>query len=313
MATINKSKAGYRARVRVKGFPCASATFPTRALAERWAKKTEIEMSEARYFGDSYKMTLSELIDKYMAREAPLRLKASTLSTVASTMRVFSGVLGDRLLSHVRPRDILDARDSMIEDYAPATLNRMISNLSSVFAYAVEREHCQVNPCEALKPLKKTERRERVLSIAEENALLCALLESDRATMETVRFALATGARKSEILKLERSDISFSVRAVTFRDTKNGKDRTVPISQAWVDQLENMPGKFTFNYTNWLRALDKACIDDLHFHDLRHTFITRAIAAGHNPLHVAAMVGHSSVNMVQYYTHLGADDLRNLV
>ena len=43
-------------------------------------------------------------------------------------------------------------------------------------------------------------------------------------------FAYMTGARWSEIMKLLRTDVSFDKQTATFRDTKNGTDRTIPLS-----------------------------------------------------------------------------------
>lgn len=41
---------GYRAKVRLKGFPSQSATFERKTDAKQWAKQTEAGIREGRYF-----------------------------------------------------------------------------------------------------------------------------------------------------------------------------------------------------------------------------------------------------------------------
>ena len=52
-------------------------------------------------------------------------------------------------------------------------------------------------------------------------------------------------------------------------------------------------------------AARRAQIDGLTFHDLRHTCASLMIAAGANPLEVAAQLGHKDARLVlQRYGHL---------
>ncbi len=50
-----------------------------------------------------------------------------------------------------------------------------------------------------------------------------------------------------------------------------------------------------------------AGLPNLRFHDLRHSFITDAVKGGVPIEVVMAQVGHISVEMTRYYTHLGTD------
>ena len=40
------------------------------------------------------------------------------------------------------------------------------------------------------------------------------------------------------------------------------------------------------------------------FHSLRHTFVSRCVAAGVDRAVVQALVGHSTARMTEHYTHL---------
>ena len=49
-------------------------------------------------------------------------------------------------------------------------------------------------------------------------------------------------------------------------------------------------------------------IDDLHFHDLRHTAITR-LASKLNILELARCVGHKDLRQLQVYFNMSAEDI----
>ncbi len=54
----------------------------------------------------------------------------------------------------------------------------------------------------------------------------------DRETIATfLQFVLLTGARRGEAERLQWSDVDFDVGTITFRDTKNGEDRVVPLTR----------------------------------------------------------------------------------
>ena len=48
---------------------------------------------------------------------------------------------------------------------------------------------------------------------------------------------------------------------------------------------------------------------DLRFHDLRHEAVSRLFEIGLNPMEVASISGHKTLQMLKRYTHLRAEDL----
>ncbi|KVC62533.1 hypothetical protein WI72_09960 [Burkholderia ubonensis] len=57
------------------------------------------------------------------------------------------------------------------------------------------------------------------------------------------------------------------------------------------------------------RLVKRCELDNLHFHDLRHTAITRYARLGMNPIQLAVISGHKDIRMLARYTHLKADEL----
>ncbi len=65
--------------------------------------------------------------------------------------------------------------------------------------------------------------------------------------------------------------------------------------------------------SSFRQFLQKAGIEDLRFHDLRHEATSRFFEKGLNPMQVAAITGHKTLQMLKRYTHLKAEDLAELL
>jgi integrase len=128
---------------------------------------------------------------------------------------------------------LLDARTALAETLAPSTVNDYFSVISQIFTKAVrEWQWLQVSPLQYLSKLKEPRGRVRYLSEDELTRLLGACRESRSPHLFlVVIFALSTGARRNELLSLTWADIDFTRVLITFRETKNGEDRSVPLSQ----------------------------------------------------------------------------------
>ena len=59
----------------------------------------------------------------------------------------------------------------------------------------------------------------------------------------------------------------------------------------------------------WRRAMKRADIVDLRFHDLRHEATSRFFELGLNVVEVGTITGHKDLKILQRYTHLRAGDL----
>jgi integrase len=133
-----------------------------------------------------------------------------------------------------------------------------------------------------------------------------------------VSFALETAMRQGEILSLRWSDIDLIKRTAHLDTTKNGDRRTVPLSTRAVQILQQLPrsidGKvFQIQKANLHKHFTNGCkraeIDDLHFHDLRHTAITNMASKFSNILELSAVTGHRQLSMLKRYYHPKAEDL----
>ncbi len=159
--------------------------------------------------------------------------------------------------------------------------------------------------------------RDRRLHDGEEERLLAVC---DSGFAQVICFALATAARQGEIANLTWANVDLPGRAARLRETKNGTDRTLPVSPSMIDLLASMPrplrGGPVFGLTaeaikrRMIRATKRAGIENLHFHDLRHEAISRLFErTDFSDLEIARISGHKTLQMLSRYTHLRTSHL----
>ena len=147
------------------------------------------------------------------------------------------GPLHDPQLARVTPNDVqgfLDQKAS--EGVSARTVNLYRANLHRVFKLCVRPWLLiPTNPVSATEPLRQELREGKPLTDAQYRALRA---ECDGEPMLSLFVTLAweTGARTSELLQLEWSDVNFERRLMTFvndpsrgRTTKGRRSRTIPL------------------------------------------------------------------------------------
>jgi hypothetical protein len=109
MATIEQrtsqdGKSMYRVKVRRKGAPPLTATFPRLTDAKKWAQITEGAVLEGRHFktAEAKRHTLADLIDRYL-REVLPRKSRSSIYMQALQLSWWKAQLGHRALADIRP------------------------------------------------------------------------------------------------------------------------------------------------------------------------------------------------------------------
>lgn len=198
------------------------------------------------------------------------------------------------------------------------TLNKFIFFLKAIFNFAFKMGYVQHNITRELRKYKEPPSRDRVLSEAEE-VLLYSVVPAWLGDVITI--AIQTGMRSSEITNLTWDRIDFDRRFIFLADTKSNRPRVIPLTQTALDTLTRRKlisfpyvfrsprtGRPYVIYANF-RKYTKGILDDFHFHDLRHTAITRMIQKGLSISAVMKIVGHSSETMTAKYTHLSHEYL----
>ena len=323
MASIaRRGNLQWRVRVRVKGYPVQTRTFETKTDAEAWAKITESEMVRGVFISrkEAENTSLAEALERY-EREISSRKKG--YGREKTRIKNWMGHdLAKRSMASIRGSDMAHYRDARIKSgYASNTVRLELAILSHLFETARKEWGMEglSNPVKSIRMPSPPEGRDRRLKTGE----MEKLLENTTEEMgRIIRFALETGMRRSEIAGMTWESVDLKKRVVTLSETKNGTKRIVPLSQESIRILSGMPRRIDEKVwgaapdtisQDFAQACHKSGIDGLTFHDLRHEATSRFFEKGLNPMQVAAITGHKTLQMLKRYTHLRAEDLVELL
>lgn len=328
MASIRK-RGPYQWQCRVtKNGVSESKTFNTKAEAEAWAAVIESEIVRGVYvsYSEAESTTLKEAFERYAREIFPTR-KDGGRRQANLMKRWLEHSLAKRSLASIRPTDVAAYRDARLKEVSPNTVRLELSLLSHLFTIAVQEWDIGgiTNPVKNIRKPKLPPGRDRRLVGDEEHRLLeaCAASRSN-ALQDIVIVAIETAMRLTELLELHWSEVDLQKHIAHVHDGKTG-DRDVPLSTRAVEVLRRQPRSIQekrvfFEWKNawgfensWRRALQRAKIKGLRFHDLRHEATSRFFEKGLNPMQVSTITGHKTLAMLKRYTHLKAEDLAEML
>ena len=235
---------------------------------------------------------------------------------------------GKLRLNEVKPQDVAKwLSEKAGEGYKPATVEkiRVVFSRSFELARSWNVPGAETNPVRGVPRPKFDNKRQRFLSAAEAGRLFEALDRSANVQLpHIVRLLLLTGARVSELLHAEWRHVDLERRAWLIPMSKTGSARHVPLSQAAIDIIEQLPRFEGCPYLvpnpetlkpyvtikrAWQTAREQAGLRDLHIHDLRHSAASFMINAGIDLYAVGKVLGHADHKSTMRYSHLANDTL----
>ena len=212
---------------------------------------------------------------------------------------------------------------------APATADHAGKLIRRMLGLAVQWEMLEKNPATGIELFNvdnsiehylNDEQLQRLVSVlkiypAKEVALICM-------------FLLATGCRVNEALTAQWPlvDRQNRIWRVSAENSKSGKSRVVPLSDAALDVLDQIgtEGRHDFVFTNpdtekpythirhtWDRIREKAGMPWLRLHDLRHSYASMLVNAGRSLYEVQQVLGHADSRVTQRYAHLSSKTLQD--
>lgn len=299
-------------------------------LAEKIHAKVLTQIVEDKWFetlpGEN--KSFGEMMDRYMDGHSAINKAASTHQRSKSTVKQLKRFFGDFNIAAIHPRDISSYKEKRRKEGAsPKSVNNELVLMGHAFNLAMkEWEWVNSNPVSMVSKERVDNLRERWLTRDEERRLLNA---SPRWLQEIIVFALNTGLRRGEVVKLRWPDINISRRTLTLREQKNKCVDTLPLNAATMEilqarsKIKSISSDFVFFskagtqmdgdnlYRSFGLARNKAGVTDLRFHDLRHTFATRLVQAGVDIYKVQRLMRHKSPQMTQRYAHHNPESLRD--
>lgn len=228
--------------------------------------------------------------------------------------------LGELHLEEINLDAIDQIRSAKLKEASKATTNRYLALVRAILIRTRD-EWEWTDKVPKVRLFKETNSRERSLTPDQAKTLLNALPEHQR---EMVLFALATGLRQGNIVKLEWLQVNLALRHawVLGTQSKNRHPISVPLNEIAMGVLTRQAGKhpervFTYkgkpiawaNTKKWRDTLVSLGIKNFRWHDLRHTWATWQRQAGTPTHELQRLGGWRTGAMVERYAHLAPDHL----
>lgn len=201
----------------------------------------------------------------------------------------------------------------------PATVNRELATLRVLLNYFIRKDVIIKNPVSRVKFIKDDDEHTRVVSSDEERLYLMACSQP---LQDVATIMVDTGMRPSEVCCLEWKNVNLEKGFVFVQQGKTkAARRKIPLTdrthRVFSARRTNAEGVFVFpgmrgvdNNQHIVKlnnahngAIIRSKVERFRLYDLRHTFATRAAEAGIDLVTLAALMGHSRVQMLMRYAH----------
>ena len=312
MASFTKRGNRWRAEVCANGNR-ASKSFSTKKQAQLWANQTELEFESQGSVQRASSKTMKDAFERYASEVAIHKNGYRWEKLRLSKFENYD--LAKVTFKQLCTSDLAAWRDQRLtEGVMTSTVRRELNLIRGVLSVArKEWKWLAHNPMADLQFPKSPPPRERRMREGEISKLLEVLKwhEGQPITLSKqlvgsfMLLALETGMRLGEICNLTEFDVNFEQRFLTLEKTKNGSKRHVPLSSKAETLLKaiiesGITVSSEVASTVFRKAVKKADIKNLSFHDTRHEAITR-LARKLDVLDLAKMVGHRDPRSLMIY------------
>jgi integrase len=253
--------------------------------------------ADKRQEAEQSRLTLSAIIDRYLAARGPKLRPASLRNAQAYLLRHWKPL-------HRMPVHKIERRDvaALLGGDAPVAAARARSTLSAVFVWAIQEGLCDRNPTIGTRrPDEGARPRERVLNDEELAAIWRACDAYDYGRI--VKLLILTGARRAEVggMRWDELDPERGTWTIPAERTKNGRMLVLSLPPLAWSIIEAVPrrGDHLFGrsgFANWgdaKAALDRRLnIPPWTLHDARRSVATRMADLGVLPHVIEAVLNH---------------------
>ena len=312
----------------------------SKLAAENRFREVQTAKVEGRYIKNvkGVKLTLNELRKWYLSLSEVRNLSTynTLLSRVAHPVRLigeskYASSLSLDDIEHYRlSRGKEESRWSKNNKVTAATINKEISAFKSMLNFAVKYGKIESNPIIKAAKLKDDNVRQRIIS---QNELENLLSFSPVHLKPILKMAYYEPMRKEEIIGLtwDEIDLQSNFIRLSANRTKGKKNgRSIPIHPLIKEMLYSLPRSITTNRVflyldkqgryrpfkgfsrSWNRVRKLAGLNDVVFHDFRHTAITNMRKAGNPPSVIMKASGHKTMSMFLRYNLVDDEDLRSM-
>ncbi|MCR4580382.1 MAG: tyrosine-type recombinase/integrase [Treponema sp.] len=291
-------------------------------------------------------MTLKEVSDEFLVYIGSVRgLSENTVEGYSRDLEKFQSYLtADLEITSINQENILLSIGQLSrENASSASVNRFISAVRNLFKYCKYIGYIKVNPCLEVKNVKNPQVVTSFMTEKEVNEL-CSMPEKKEllwTSRDTAIFRMlySSGCRISELTNIRLSDFRKNYHSAIIKG-KGNKERVVYFDERSREALaaymadrrkvlsdngrdlkedrlfinqKGLPisvGGMRFIISKYSGA--EGTNHHVNPHAFRHTFATTLLNNGADVRMVQELLGHSSINTTQRYTHVTTQHLKDI-
>ncbi len=276
------------------------------------------------------------------------RLDEKTLKAYRIDLAQFHGALSSTDIIEITPAVLENYIAGLHQKYKPKTVKRKIASLKALFHYFEYREMIEKNPFNKIHiKFREPVILPKIIPLHTVEIFLAAIYQQHRMArteyqkkstlrdMAVIELLFATGMRISELCSLKAGSVNLFDRTILIYG-KGSKERRIQIGNEDVlhvlkeyknifsEQIKECNHFFASQSGKPLsdqsirRMINKytslAAIE-LHItpHMFRHTFATSLLEADVDIRYIQEMLGHSSINITEIYTHVAMAKQRDIL
>ena len=276
------------------------------------------------------------------------RLDKKTLKAYRIDLMQFYSYCNNLTITEITPTFLEKYIGTLHTKYKPKTVKRKIASLKAFFHYLEYREIIQSNPFNKLQihfrepiilpktiPLNTIELLLKTVYSQKKSAKTVYQRRNALRDVAIFELLFATGIRISELCNLSPADINMYDGTILIYG-KGSKERRLQIGNSDVLEILNeyfiefqdeisKCNKFFVNQLGHslsdqavrrlIRKYSKLAGINLHItpHMFRHTFATALLEADVDIRYIQEMLGHSSINITEIYTHVALAKQRDIL
>lgn len=299
------------------GLKQGDASKKSKSKPDKPANTELAELSEERY----------KELENFRQWMAQMRYAHNSIKVYNGCLNVFFRFYSEKPIDEITNRDIERFNHDYIlkKNYSAKTQNQYISAIKT-FYLKMKGTNYALNQLE--RPIEG-QKLPKVIPIESVQRMLEGIANIKHKTALSTIYAL--GLRRSELLDLKLTDISFKRDVVEIRNSKGNNDRTLPLPQSlkqlittyyrqvkpkvWFIEGQH-PGK-PYSATSLINIFkdNMARVMKNHnftLHCLRHSYATHLLDMGVDLRIIQELLGHKSSRTTEIYTHVSMRKLKNV-
>lgn len=218
-----------------------------------------------------------------------------------------------------------------------SSINRKISTLRSFYTFYLREKEIKSLPLTGIKSLKQPKVLAKFVPEQDMKKMTYERTDDFKLLRDEMVFEILyqTGIRQAELRSIKDGDLDKNTMTIKIHG-KRDKERIIPISPSLYNKVEKYKNvrdvQFGKKVCDYLIVDNKGCQSSPKFiytiinrmlkdittiekkspHVLRHTFATHLLNRGADIRAIQKLLGHSSLNSTQIYTHNTIDKLRDV-